>query len=501
MSQHDYDLLIIGGGINGAAIARDASGRGLKVGLFEKDDLAQHTSSASTKLIHGGLRYLEYYEFRLVREALKEREVMLRSAPHIIWPMRFILPYDKGLRPAWFLRLGLFFYDALGGLKRSLPGTKTVKLQSGNHKGILKSRLTKGFEYSDCWVEDARLVVLNAKDAAERGADIELGTKVTAIDAQQGGFIVTVKKGRKSRKVTARAVVNAAGPWVDDVYRTADHGKNEQELRLIKGSHIVVDKLYDGAHSYIFQNGDGRIVFAIPYEREYTLIGTTDVPYQLTEGKPKISAEETQYLCDAINEYLQKEITPKDVKWSYSGVRPLYNDGDSSASKVTRDYVLDVDELEPDAPILSIYGGKITTSRKLAEHAVQKLAKYYPDLPGDWTAGSVLPGGDVGAGGYDAFVTELLRDFPKTDADILRRLARGYGTAVRDMLSGKYVKREGDLGRIFGAGLCEAEVRYLVAEEWAGSADAVLWRRSKLGLHMTPKQRKTFTEWFEKTFG
>ena len=318
----DYDLLIIGGGINGTAIARDAAGRGLSVLLCERDDLAGHTSSSSTKLIHGGLRYLEYYEFNLVRHALKEREVMLRAAPHIIWPMRFVLPYDKGLRPAWMLRTGLFLYDHIGG-REMLPGSKSLKLDKAPHKGVLESRFTTGFEYSDCWVDDARLVVLYALDASNRGADIRTRTEVLSIDTIDGGYSAEIKQNGKTETITAKGVVNAAGPWVDAVLGKIKTTANEQSLRLVTGSHIITKKLFDGDHAYLFQNADNRVIFAIPYEHNYTLIGTTDKPYNLSDGPVKISQEEIVYLCEAASEYFQNDITPEDVVWDYAGVRPL----------------------------------------------------------------------------------------------------------------------------------------------------------------------------------
>lgn len=484
------DLLIIGGGINGTAIARDAAGRGLSVTLCEKDDLARHTSSASTKLIHGGLRYLEYYEFRLVREALIEREVLLRSAPHIIWPMRFVLPYDQGQRPQWMLRLGLFLYDNLGG-RELLPGTKTVNLRKSPHKDVLESRLKTGFEYSDCWVEDARLVTLNAVDAAHRGADIRIGTAVTTLDAHADGYRATLSDGSE---LIARGVVNAAGPWVDEVLFKIKRDTNDAGLRLVKGSHIVTKRLFPGDHAYMFQNADNRIIFAIPYERDFTLIGTTDVPWKAAPGPMDISPEEVDYLCAAASEYFESDITADDVVWSYAGVRPLYDDKSENASAVTRDYVLDIDELSVNRPVLSIYGGKITTSRKLAEHALEKLSDYYPDADGPWTAKAQLPGGDIPADDFDGFISEQQARYPDVPADILYHLCRAYGTRITLILGdGPDV----DLGQSFGAQLTEAEARYLRAHEWARTADDALYRRTKMGLHLSEAERATFTEWFE----
>lgn len=489
-----YDLLIIGGGINGTAIARDAAGRGLSVLLCEKDDLARHTSSASTKLIHGGLRYLEYYEFRLVREALIEREVLLRSAPHIIWPMRFVLPYDRnekgeGQRPAWMLRLGLFLYDNLGG-RELLPGTKSVNLRKSPHADFLESRLKTGFEYSDCWVEDARLVVLNALDASHRGADVRVGTEVTTLKAHEHGYAATLSSGET---ITARGVVNAAGPWVDEVLFKIKRGQNDAGLRLIKGSHIVTRKLFDGDHAYIFQNADNRIIFAIPYERDFTLIGTTDVPWETAPGPMDISPEETDYLCAAASEYFENDISRDDVVWSYAGVRPLYDDKSENASAVTRDYVLDIDELSEGRPLLSIYGGKITTSRKLAEHALQKLRPYYNDAGEDWTAKAQLPGGDFPADDFDAFLSEQMSRYPNLSKNILHHLCRAYGTRISLVLGNG---PEVDLGQHFGGTLTEAEARYLRREEWAMGSDDVLYRRTKSGLHMSEIERDQFAQWF-----
>lgn len=485
-----FDLLIIGGGINGTAIARDAAGRGLSVLLCEKDDLARHTSSASTKLIHGGLRYLEYYEFRLVREALIEREVLLRSAPHIIWPMRFVLPYDQGQRPAWMLRLGLFLYDNLGG-REMLPGTKSVNLRKAPHSDILEDRLKTGFEYSDCWVEDARLVVLNALDAAHHGADIRVRTEVTTITPHELGYQATLSSGES---VTARGIVNAAGPWVDEVLFKIKREGNDAGLRLIKGSHIVTKRLFPGDHAYIFQNADNRIIFAIPYENDFTLIGTTDVPWTVAPGPMDISAEETDYLCKAASEYFARDITRDEVVWSYAGLRPLYDDKSENVSAVTRDYVLDIDELSASRPILSIYGGKITTSRKLAEHALQKLEPYYGEAGEAWTAVSQLPGGDIPDDDFALFLKSQKTRYPNVPDRVLYHLCRAYGTRITLVLgSGPDV----DLGQSFGGTLYESEARYLHAHEWATSADDILYRRTKSGLHMSPAERRDFEAWFE----
>jgi len=462
----DYDLLIIGGGINGTAIARDAAGRGLSVMLCERDDLANHTSSSSTKLIHGGLRYLEHFEFKLVREALIERERLLRAASHIIWPMRFVLPYDKGLRPAWMLRMGLFLYDSLGG-RELLPGTRTISLKSAPHKGVLEPRLTKGFEYSDCWVEDARLVVLNAVDAKARGAVISTRTEVLDLTPLTEGYEATIKDKDGTRKVTAHAIINSAGPWVDEILgrlNNSDNGerKNDKGLRLVKGSHIVTRRLFKGDHSYIFQNADNRIIFAIPYEGNYTLIGTTDVPFDHAPGPVKISPEETKYLCDAANEYFQDDISPDDVLWSYSGVRPLYDDKSENASAVTRDYVLDIDRAKATG--------------------------------GDWTETAGFPGGDIPQADFDSFYRACELRYPEVDSGVLHRLARSYGTRISLVLGSS-----GSLGKMFGAGLSESEARYLAGHEFVTRADDIMWRRSKLGLHMSKAERAAFTDWFDAT--
>lgn len=490
-----YDLLIIGGGINGAAIARDAAGRGLSVILCEKDDLASHTSSASTKLIHGGFRYLEYLEFRLVRESLKEREVLLRAAPHIIWPLRFILPFEKGLRPAWLIRLGLFLYDNMGG-RKLLPPTKTVNVHASGRRGILKNRFKKGFEYSDCWVEDARLVTLNAIDAHEHGATIYTKTEVKSIEKNANGYLATISQNDNLQKIHAKGIVNSAGPWVEEVHYKIKRSQNTAGLRLVKGSHIVTRKLFEGAHSYIFQNADKRVIFAIPYEKDYTLIGTTDNPYEPDGQSIKISEQEISYLCDAASEYFDKPITKDDVVWTYSGVRPLYDDQSEDASAVTRDYVFKLDEISPNAPLLSIYGGKITTSRKLAEHALEKLAPYYSHASGPWTRAAHLPGGDILNADFDKFMTELKPLYPHINETILYHLARRYGTRISRILRAN----PDSVGRVFGQVLSKAEVDYLVKYEWAKDPEDILWRRTKTGLKMSPEERSSFKIWFSQNY-
>ncbi|MEW4449835.1 glycerol-3-phosphate dehydrogenase [Qipengyuania sp. JC766] len=485
-----FDLLVIGGGINGAGIARDAAGRGLRVLLVEKDDLAQHTSSASTKLVHGGLRYLEHYEFRLVRESLLEREVLLKNAPHIIWPLRFVLPHDKGLRPRWLLRLGLFLYDHIGGRKLLAP-TRTVDLRQPPHRGVLEDRLTSGFEYSDCWVEDARLVVLNAVDAKERGADVRTRTECVALERGADRWTATLRHDGADTKVEARAIVNAAGPWVDAVLGRAVPGEEHRNLRLVKGSHLIFPRLFEGQHAYIFQNGDGRIVFAIPYERNYTLVGTTDVLFTGDPDTIAISDEEARYICAAVNEYLSQDVWPGDAVSSYAGVRPLYEDRSANNSTVTRDYTFELDR-EGGAPILSIFGGKITTYRKLAEHALERL-----DLPGAaWTAGVPLPGGDIED--VRAGSAEVARRFAWAadtfGESAIDRMATAYGTRI-DRIVGTPAQPLPP-GAEIALGLFEAELRYLVAQEFARSADDVLWRRSKLGLHLVEGERTAVARWF-----
>jgi len=494
--QH-YDLLIIGGGINGAGIARDAAGRGLSVCLVEKDDLAQATSSASTKLVHGGLRYLEHLEFRLVRESLIERERLLNIAPHIIWPLRFVLPHDKGLRPKWMLRLGLFLYDHLGGRKQ-LPPTSSVDLRAAPHSSILADRLTHGFEYSDCWVEDSRLVVLNAMDAKERGADILTRTECTGLERSKDRWVAELSDGNGDHlRVTAGAVINAAGPWVDQVLGRALPGERHANLRLVKGSHLIFPKLYDGDHCYIFQNRDDRIIFAIPYERDFTLVGTTDQGFEGDPSGIDISAEEARYICDAANEYLRTGITPDQAIASYAGVRPLYENNAASNSTVTRDYQFELDQGEEgDAPaILSIFGGKITTYRKLAEHALEKLPSQIGSLSSrQWTADEPLPGGDIEPAEFDRFIDRMRDRYSFLPPATVLRFARAYGTRMVDLLADK--QGLNDMGAYLGGDVYSAELHYLVEHEFARSADDVLRRRSKLYLHLSPEEQAKVEAWF-----
>jgi glycerol-3-phosphate dehydrogenase len=478
-----FDLLIVGGGINGAGIARDASGRGLSVLLCEQDDLAAHTSSASTKLIHGGLRYLEYYEFRLVREALFERERLLNSAPHIIWPLRFILPHERGIRPAWLVRMGLFLYDNLAPRKK-LPGTASINLARHPAGQALKPGFDTAFMYSDCWVEDSRLVALNALDAAERGAEIRVRTQVLSARREGGLWRATVQDRAtgETRDVRARAVVNSAGPWVADVLNGKLGLNTQKNVRLVKGSHIIVPKLFEGDHAFILQNKDKRIIFAIPYQGGFTLVGTTDVPVETGPGKAAISEEEVRYLCEAINHVFRREIAPADVVWTYSGVRPLYDDGSADASAVTRDYVFDLDHPGEGAPVLSIFGGKITTFRKLAEHALDELKPFFPAMKPAWTETAKLPGGDMPDADFERFLADLRRRRPFLPEGQARRMGRAYGTRIDELLGD--AEAWADLGEDFGGGLTAAEVDYLVRREWARTAEDVLWRRSKLGLHV-----------------
>ena len=492
-----YDLAIIGGGINGCGIARDAVGRGLSVVLAEQADLAQGTSSASTKLIHGGLRYLEHYEFKLVREALTEREILLQNAPHIIWPLRFVLPHNKELRPAWMLRVGLFMYDYMGG-RKILPPTKTLNLRQDVTGKPLVDEFKKGFEYSDCWVDDARLVVLNALDAKQRGADIHVRTRCIGAKRVDGVWEVQLQdvKSGATQTLRARMLVNAAGPWVDHLLhdmQTLPQSKNN--VRLVRGSHVVVPKLFEHDRAYIFQNGDGRIVFAIPYEQDFTLLGTTDRDHKDGLDNVHISEDETQYICDAASIYFKQAIKRDDVVWTYSGVRPLYDDGASEAQEATRDYVLKVTEQDDQAPLLNIFGGKITTYRHLAEDALHKLQRWMPDATAAWTDKATLPGGDFGVHDVPQQMQQLRHAYPFVDDTWAYSLIRRYGTRATAMLGD--AKRKADLGKDFGASLTEQEIRFLMAEEWAQDADDILWRRSKLGLHMSEEQRQAVADWLQ----
>jgi glycerol-3-phosphate dehydrogenase len=489
----DFDLAIVGGGINGAGIARDAAGRGLSVLLIEQGDLASGTSSKSTKLIHGGLRYLEFYAFRLVREALIEREVLIRNAPHLTKPLRFVLPHHSGLRPAWMLRLGLFLYDHLGG-RHILPGTEVVDLTHHVVGQPLKREFRKGFIYSDGWVDDARLVVLNAVDAVERGAVIRTRTKLVRAD-REGHHWQLVLNVRGNREVTtARALVNAAGPWAPDVTEHLLRQKNAAHVRLIKGSHIVVRRLFEHDHAYIFQNADNRIVFAIPYERDFTLIGTTDEDFKGDLAAPTATGEEITYLCRAASVYFRNRVTPDQVVHAYAGVRQLYDDGARKAKDLTREYVLDLQARAGQAPLLTVYGGKITTYRRLAEAALKRLAPYVK-LDAPWTVEAPLPGGDFPYDGVDALTARAVGKWPFLTEPNARRLVRAYGTRL-DRILGDARKMD-DLGERFGDELTATEVRYLMRHEFAETADDVLWRRSKLGLRVSAQAAAALTRFME----
>jgi glycerol-3-phosphate dehydrogenase len=497
-----YDLAIIGGGVNGCGIARDAAGRGNSVFLCEMNDLASGTSSWSTKLVHGGLRYLEYYEFRLVREALIEREILWQIAPHIIRPLRFVLPHHAGLRPAWLLRLGLFLYDHLGG-RKLLPSTRSVNLARDEvGKPLLPGRYSKGFEYSDCFVDDARLVVLTARDAANRGADIRTRTRAIEIRQAEGAWQVTVEHAETGARATIRAktLVNAGGPWVEQVLASGAGVNAKAKVRLVQGSHIVVRKLYDHDRAYMFQNADGRIVFAIPYQNDFTLIGTTDRDYHGDPAKVKATDEEIRYLCTAVGEYLDKPVLPEDVVWTYSGVRPLYDDGASEAKAATRDYVFELDT-PGGLPLLSIYGGKITTYRRLSEEALERLAPYLKGgkAAEGWTGKAALPGGDMAVSALPALSASLRRSYPFLSEMHADRLAHAYGTCAAKMLGN--AASLADLGQNFGATLTEREVRYLMAEEWALTAEDIVWRRSKLGLRLSPAEIAALDEWIADNGG
>lgn len=499
------DLFIIGGGINGCAIARDAVGRGLSVVLAEQGDLAQATSSASTKLFHGGLRYLEYFEFRLVREALEERETLLAAMPHISWPMRFVLPYHrdmrfegdtptsrlmsvfmpwmKGRRPAWLIRLGLFLYDTLGG-RKILPATRTLDLRSDPAGKPLQPRFEHAYEYSDCWVEDSKLVSLNARDAADKGATILTRTRVVSAERRGDLWHVETEAAGLRQSHTARALVNVGGPWVEDVIRNVARINSSEGVRLVRGSHIVTKKLFDHDRCYFFQGTDGRIIFAIPYEQDFTLIGTTDKDHQGPPGSPVCTDEERDYLCAFASQYFAKPVTPADVVWTYSGVRPLYNDHAKSATAATRDYVISLDA--NGAPLLNVFGGKITTHRRLAEGALAKLSPFFPGIKPAWTARVPLPGGDFPITGVADLIAGLKDKHSFLTDYWAARLVRAYGTEAAEILRG--ARSAADLGRDFGATLTEAEVRWLMTHEFARAAEDVVWRRTKLGLRLSSEQ-------------
>ncbi len=509
------DLFVIGGGINGCGIARDAAGRGLSVVLAEMNDLASGTSSASTKLFHGGLRYLEYFEIRLVREALIERETLLRAMPHISWPMRFVLPYHKdmrfegatptskilnvvmpwmkGRRPAWLIRFGLFLYDNLGG-RKILPGTTTVDLTRDPAGRPINDRFKSAYEYSDCWIEDSRLVVLNARSAQALGARIMTRTKVLSAIQINGQWDVTIENEQGQQTIRARMIVNAGGPWVGDIIHNTVRLNSSEGVRLVRGSHIVTKRLFDHEKCYFFQGTDGRIIFAIPYETDFTLIGTTDADHSDPSERPVCTEAEQDYLCDFASRYFKKPVTRDDIVWTYSGVRPLYDDGASSATAATRDYTLKVDK-SAGAPILNVFGGKITTYRRLAETALEKINPVLGLTKGAWTAGVPLPGGDFPVGDVDRLIAELNTLYPFLDPFWARRLIRAYGTEARAVLSD--AKTAADLGESFGATLTEREVRWLMTREYARTAEDVVWRRNKLGLRLTAAQIAVLDHWMQ----
>ena len=486
------DLIVIGGGINGAGIAADAAGRGLSVLLLEAQDLACATSSASTKLIHGGLRYLEHYEFRLVSEALAEREVLLKLAPHIAFPMRFRLPHQPHLRPAWMIRIGLFMYDHLGK-RTSLAGSKSLKF---GENSVLKPAITRGFEYSDCWVDDARLVVLNAQEVEERGGEVRTRTRVNRAWRENGLWMVEAQEIDTGKTFTFRAkgLVNAAGPWVKQLFDEGLKLKSPYGIRLIKGSHIVVPRVHTEQQSYILQNEDNRIAFVIPWMDEFSIIGTTDVEYHGDPKNVKIDDEEVDYLLKIYNSYFKKQLTKEDIVWTYSGVRPLCDDESDSAQKITRDYTLDVHDEQGKAPLLSIFGGKLTTYRKLAEHAMEKLSKYYPNAGPAWTKNGVLPGGNIN-GDRDGYSIELRRRYSWLPESLALHYARTYGSQTDLILEG--ATSIGSLGENFGHQFYEAELRYLVEKEWVVELDDAIWRRTKLGMWLTKPEQARVAEWLK----
>ena len=497
----ECDLLVVGGGINGVGIARDAAGRGLKVVLAEKDDLGAHTSSSSTKLVHGGLRYLEHYEFGLVRKSLAEREVLLRNAPHIVWPLRFLIPHDPSMRPVWMIRIGLFLYDHLAR-REILPGSETVDLRRHEAGAPLKAQWRAGIMYSDGWVDDARLVLLNALDAHERGATVLPRTRCTRVRRDGAAWVAELQGAGGRIAVKSRALVNAAGPWAATFLREAADRQHVRPLRLVKGSHIVVRKLFDHPYAYIFQNPDKRIVFAIPFERDFTLIGTTDVEIGGDPGEARIDADEIDYLCEMINRYFSRQIAPADVVWTYSGVRPLLDDG-ADASSITRDYKLELDAQGP--PLLSVWGGKLTTYRALAQEAIEMLARPLGIDRGDWTAQAPLPGGDLGSvvqasgdpmADFERFCALQAQRRPWLPAPLARRYARAYGTRMERLLGG--ASSLAQLGEQIAPGLHAAEVEYMLAQEWAQTAEDILWRRSKLGLHLPAGTSDRLAAWLAR---
>ncbi|MDB3859993.1 glycerol-3-phosphate dehydrogenase [Paracoccaceae bacterium] len=509
------DLFIIGGGVNGCGVARDAAGRGLSVVVAEMNDLGSATSSSSTKLFHGGLRYLEFFEFRLVREALKEREVLLKAMPHISWPMRFILPLDKSQRfetstpaskllntifpfyknrrPAWLIRVGLFLYDLMGG-RTILPRTSRLDLSGAVEGRPLKKKYQKAFEYSDCWIEDSRLVVLNAKDAARLGAKIHVNTKVISANRENGLWRIETRNlvtGKREVHLS-KVLINAGGPWVSNLLLNVLRINSSEKVRLVRGSHIVVRKMWSHEKSYFFQGDDGRIIFAIPYETDFTLIGTTDIDHPELDAKPKCTEFEKNYLINFANQYFESALKVEDIVWTYSGVRPLQDTSEGSATSVTRDYSIKVN-WEHNAPLINVFGGKITTYRKLAESVMHKVGLYFPQIPGPWTAEAHLPGGNFPVNGLADLINDLRKDYPFLSQKWAERLVKGYGREARVMLGS--VRNEDELGINFGASLTQKEVEWLIKEEFATSAEDILWRRTKLGLRLSDIQVKTLQEW------
>lgn len=488
-----YELLVIGGGINGAGIARDAAGRGLKTLLCEKGDFAEGTSSRSGKLIHGGLRYLEYYEFRLVREALIEREVLLRTAPHIVWPMRFVLPHSATQRPAWMVRLGLFLYDHLGG-RKILPPTRRLNLRRAPEGQPIKPEFQRAFEYSDCWVDDARLVVLNLLDAAERGADIRARTAAVAARRQQDHWQVDLRHADGTiETVTTRVLVNAGGPWVGEIMQDVVGLNTPAKVRLVKGSHIIAKKFWDGPQAYLLQNDDKRVIFVNPYEGDLCLIGTTDIPYEGAPEDVAIDEAERAYLLRVVNHYVKTELTTADIVAEFSGIRPLYDDRAANPSAVTRDYVFDINHTDNAPPLLSVFGGKITTYRKLSEHALEKLKVFLPHMQAPWTATAALPGGDIADADFERFAHNLAAKFPFLPAALSRHYARLYGTRAPQVIGD--ARDLAGLGRHFGGLFYECEAVYLRRVEWAQTVADYLERRTKHGLHLNAAQRAAFAEW------
>jgi len=489
-----FDLCIIGGGINGTGIACDAAGRGLSVLLCEQGDLASATSSSSTKLIHGGLRYLEHYEFKLVHEALKEREILLKKAPHLIWPLNFVMPHNKRLRPLWLIRMGLFLYDHLSRRNR-LPASHLINLDEGVEGYALQTKFRKGFMYSDCWVDDARLVILNAMAARENGATILPRTKCISVKRENDHWEVHLIDviTQKERTIIARMLVDAAGPWVDRVMKKIIHQNSPSKLKLVKGSHIVVPKLFEGEHAYLLQNPDKRVIFAIPYEHQFTLIGTTEVDFSGDPSTASIDEGEKKYLCESINRYFKQSISPDNIVWSYSGVRPLQDNAKCDASSTTRDYQLKIDTEKNQAPLLTVFGGKITTFRTLSEHALEKIKPFFDSCGDAWTKNSPLPGGDFKHGSFKEFLLKIGHLYPWLPEKTRQRLAHQYGTNMHAILAEAHGIT--GLGEDFGHGLYAREVEYLMENEWAENIDDILWRRTKLGLFFLESEKEKLKNW------